>query len=342
MLLDRDYIYNEYTLESFPANTPLNSKLRQFIRDTGTDTDELIIINNLYYLFVNVLLFEKPENSIDYYSCYIKYEKDIDIVFSMLYVIICQDDAIKKDKQEFLIKLKERLEISEHEIRDECLKFMIRNAGNHYPINFEPKRFDFETIDYEDWGATTNYYDMESVIAIIRQGINKREQIKILEILEKRSHTLLISYQVNFQPIREMINRGEIGCPLRILMCKKGKIGYKKQMDVVKKRLTPFLGYNSDNKRIMTNNDYRLLIKLVGSLISKQKVPVLDKKLHVEWPEDRIRYTFYGVYYDFGKKLKIKKPTRDNWINFLKNVFDNFNDCELETIKSHFSDVPHK
>ena len=119
-------------------------------------------------------------------------------------------------------------------------------------------------------------------------------------------------------------------------------IEYEEQMSVVKNRLNSFLGYNSDNKRIMTDKDYHHLIKLVASLISKQKVPALDKKIHVEWPEDRIRYTFYEVYRDFWKKLKLKKPTRDNWINFLKNVFDNFKECDLITITKLFSDPPKK
>ena len=115
------------------------------------------------------------------------------------------------------------------------------------------------------------------------------------------------------------------------------KVHIEEQKSNALQQLLFFKGFNAQHEKIMSDGQFSSLIEGVNSLIELETVPTIDKKLpQINLPSNYIRYTFYLLH----KSLYTTKSIKDSWINFLHDMFSQFNNAERTTTKSKFSEKP--
>jgi hypothetical protein len=118
---------------------------------------------------------------------------------------------------------------------------------------------------------------------------------------------------------------------------KKSKANLEEQKQYASEHLAFLNGYNLQGVKIMTDNNYKLLINYTFYLIEKEKLPTDIKPLpQIGFSSIGIRYTYYKIHeYIYGTQL-----IRDNWIDFLHEVFSQFKNTSKSTTKAKFSTKP--
>lgn len=92
-------------------------------------------------------------------------------------------------------------------------------------------------------------------------------------------------------------------------------------------------GKNERMEIILSKEDFNNLISYTLHLINEESVPVVHKKLrpHVS-SKDIIRFSYWVLHTELYKTSKI----RTYFYDFIKDVFENFEDNEITSIKSQF------
>lgn len=109
------------------------------------------------------------------------------------------------------------------------------------------------------------------------------------------------------------------------------------QKKIAYEKLAFFKGKNIQKQEIMSENDFERLLNLTYELIETERVPFIAPKLsQIGLSNAMIRYTFYDIH----KSLYGTKSIRFYWIEFIHEVFEQFNGSELITTKTKFSTKP--
>lgn len=118
---------------------------------------------------------------------------------------------------------------------------------------------------------------------------------------------------------------------------KKSKANLEEQKHFASEHLAFLNGYNLQGDKIMTDNNYKLLINYTFYLIEKEKLPTDIKPLpQIGFSSIGIRYTYYKIHeYIYGTQ-----SIRDNWIEFIHEVFSQFKNTSKSTTKAKFSTKP--
>ncbi len=133
-----------------------------------------------------------------------------------------------------------------------------------------------------------------------------------------------------FAPVKD---RSAISEPKEIVK----KVQVEEQKATALQHLSFMKGVNGQNEKIMTEEQFRSLIAAVNSLIEFDCVPEIQKPLsQINLPTNYIRYTFYLLH----KNLFTTKIIKDCWINFLHDMFSQFQNAERKTTKAKFSEKP--
>lgn len=115
------------------------------------------------------------------------------------------------------------------------------------------------------------------------------------------------------------------------------KVQVQEQHKIAFQHLSFMKGVNAQNERIMSNEQFSLLIVYVNLVIEKDLVPSIGNPLpQIGLPATYIRYTFYLLH----KALYGTKSIRESWINFLHDMFSQFHNAERSTTKAKFSEKP--
>ena len=91
-------------------------------------------------------------------------------------------------------------------------------------------------------------------------------------------------------------------------------------------------GKNEKRELILSSKDYELLFKYTSDLISQEKVPTIEKQLNPKLNNDVIRFTFWVLH----RELYTTKKLRPYFYDFIKEVFLNFKNNEISSIRSQF------
>jgi hypothetical protein len=117
------------------------------------------------------------------------------------------------------------------------------------------------------------------------------------------------------------------------------KKGYSdsEKKEIATKYLNFFSGYNYSQRKIMTDDNYELLVQYLDAFLKDEVVPSGIKPLpQLDISNEFIRYTFYLIH----KELYGTRQIRLSMIDFIHAVFSQFNGTELKTTKTKFSVVP--
>ncbi|MFB9056697.1 hypothetical protein ACFFU9_08075 [Mariniflexile ostreae] len=92
-------------------------------------------------------------------------------------------------------------------------------------------------------------------------------------------------------------------------------------------------GKNERKEIILSEEDFNKLISYTLHLIQEESVPVIDKKLNPKLSsKDIIRFSYWVLHKELYNTSKI----RTYFYDFIKEVFENFKDNDIASIKSQF------
>lgn len=112
---------------------------------------------------------------------------------------------------------------------------------------------------------------------------------------------------------------------------------YNDLKKVAEKYLAYLQGNNLQKSKIMQGNEYDRLLEYTFHLIEFETLPESIKKIsQLNIPSGYIRYTYYLIH----KELYTTKAIKNQWIDFLQQVFVEFKDTDWQTIKTKFSTKP--
>lgn len=118
---------------------------------------------------------------------------------------------------------------------------------------------------------------------------------------------------------------------------KHNKADISSHKSIARKHLHFLSGYNIQDEKIMTDNDYNKLLKYVDHLIENDELPDNITKIpNTGVSNGMIRYTFYLIHKELYTTISIKTA----WIDFLMAVFFQFDSTSYITTKTKFSTKP--
>lgn len=106
----------------------------------------------------------------------------------------------------------------------------------------------------------------------------------------------------------------------------------KSNIEIMHSVLDYMKGLNEKQSKILTDEDYNLLIEYTTHLIEKEEVPEILKILKPDLIKDTIRFSFWVLHHEIYTTKRIK----NYFYNFIKLVFEKFENDELISIKKHF------
>lgn len=115
------------------------------------------------------------------------------------------------------------------------------------------------------------------------------------------------------------------------------KVQVEEQKSIAYQHFLFLKGVNPQNQTIISSTQFDILITGVNELIETDLVPEIKNPLpQINLPTNYIRYTFYLLH----KTLFTTKTIRESWINFLHDMFTQFNSAERSTTRAKFSEMP--
>lgn len=124
---------------------------------------------------------------------------------------------------------------------------------------------------------------------------------------------------------------------LKSPLSKKDKATIDQQKQYALEHLAFMSGYNIKNEKIMPEADYNRLIQYTYHLIEKGKLPTGIKKIpQTGFAANGIRFTYYKIHEFLYGTQSIKQE----WVDFLHAVFQQFKDTQSSTTKAKFSTKP--
>lgn len=91
-------------------------------------------------------------------------------------------------------------------------------------------------------------------------------------------------------------------------------------------------GFNEKMEKILSDEDFGLLIKYTTELIEDEKLPVIEKQLFPKISNDLLRFSFWVLH----KELYTTKRIRPYFYSFIHAVFINFKESDIKSIQSQF------
>ena len=110
-----------------------------------------------------------------------------------------------------------------------------------------------------------------------------------------------------------------------------------KMLDRARQRLKFMQGAakQGDERSIMTPADHNTMMEAVEFLINNNTVKKQERKLRPRLPVATLRYSFYQIWKEDKHIVE-----RQQWVEFLKETFQQFEDTSLDTIAKKFSEKP--
>jgi hypothetical protein len=91
-------------------------------------------------------------------------------------------------------------------------------------------------------------------------------------------------------------------------------------------------GLNDKREKILSDEDFVLLIRYTTELINNEQISEIDIKLQPKISNDQLSFSYWVLH----KKIYTTKRLRNYFYDFLINTFSNFENMEKSSIKSTF------
>jgi len=91
-------------------------------------------------------------------------------------------------------------------------------------------------------------------------------------------------------------------------------------------------GLNEKREKILNSDDYNLLIDYITYFISNESLPEIERKLRPNISNDQLSFSFWVLH----KEIYTTKFIKPMFFDFLKLVFENFNDIEVSSLRKIF------
>lgn len=97
------------------------------------------------------------------------------------------------------------------------------------------------------------------------------------------------------------------------------------------------LGYlkllNEKRERIMSDEQFDLMIGFVNEYVSTNQVPAIENKIHpLKISKNLLKFTFWVLH----KHLYTTRPLKDDFVHLIHNMFQDFEEWEFSTLKTKF------
>ena len=149
---------------------------------------------------------------------------------------------------------------------------------------------------------------------------------QVLDFLKEHKEIYKQNISQSFAPISSNISRSTG----RVLSAKLTKTDLNKNKQKAKKRFLHFSGYNLQDEKIMSDENFARLMTYIDYLVEHNATPPDVQQIPtINLSNEHIEHTFYLTH----KDLYTTRPTRYEWITFIKDVFFQFRDREERTIK---------
>lgn len=106
----------------------------------------------------------------------------------------------------------------------------------------------------------------------------------------------------------------------------------KSDIEIMYSVLDYLKGNSQKREKILSDEDFEILIKYTTELIQQEQVPVISKQLHPKISNELIRFTYWVLH----KELYTTRKIRNYFYDFVKAVFSNFEKSDISSIKSLF------
>jgi len=170
----------------------------------------------------------------------------------------------------------------------------------------------------------------------IKQGNNNKLSIPalLLKWLQQQKEMYQQNANATFAKLTDADTEA---ARLKSPLSKKDKATIDQQKQYALEHLAFMNGYNIKNEKIMTDADYNRMMEYTNYLIEKGKLPAGIKKIpQTGFASNAIRYTYYKIH----EFLYGTQSIRQEWIDFLHAVFQQFKNTLPSTTRAKFSEKP--
>lgn len=202
-------------------------------------------------------------------------------------------------------------------------------ADEDYSLKGIKNRISNKIIALSDGREILRYIEEESdVLSGLDIVVGRSDSVasQILAYLTEQKVIYKQNISQSFAPISGQPSRGHgNGIPIKLTKTELSK--YKQK---ARKFFQHFSGYNLRDEKIMSDDNYARLMSYIDYLVEHNSTPPGVQQIPtIKLSNEHIEHTFYLAH----KELYTMRPTRPEWIQFIKDVFFQFRDREFRTIK---------
>lgn len=106
----------------------------------------------------------------------------------------------------------------------------------------------------------------------------------------------------------------------------------KSEIDIIHSVFDYMNEFNEKREKILSDEDFKLLIKYTTELIKHEKLPVVEKQLNPKISNDLLRFSYWVLHKEIYTTIRIRVCFYD----FIKAIFLNFKDNHISSIRSQF------
>lgn len=110
------------------------------------------------------------------------------------------------------------------------------------------------------------------------------------------------------------------------------ELNNKSDIEIIHSIFDYMNSFNEKREKILSAEDFELLIKYSSELIELECVPPIEKQLNPKISNDLLRFSFWVLHKELYKTTRI----RSYFYDFIHTVFLNFKDNDIKSIQSQF------
>lgn len=198
-----------------------------------------------------------------------------------------------------------------------------------YSLRGIKSRISDQIIALSDGREILRYIEEESEVLSelgIVAGRSDSVAGQILAYLAEQKDIYKQNISQSFAPISGQPSRGGG----KVIPVKLTKTELSKNKQKARKFFQHFSGYNLHDEKIMSDDNFARLMSYIDYLVEHNSTPPGVQQIPtIKLSNEHIEHTFYLVH----NELYTMRPTRSEWIQFIKDVFFQFRDREFRTIK---------
>ena len=233
-------------------------------------------------------------------------------------------------------------------------------------ISINKERYEIKYLYYDDDGgyqATHSYFSKlkgmlyaeyqyslklidKSCLQYMEEGRDYSNYLlmqgKTIKFIIKRAKAKIEKYPILFKPlegIANYINKKYLEDKKETELIKldsidvNNNIDFNSTTDIIYTVLGYLKDHNNRREKIMSDEQFDLMIRYVNEFVATNQIPSIENKIRpIKISKNLLRFTFWVLH----KHLYTTRPLRDDFIQFIQSLFQDFEIWECSTIKKKF------